>query len=164
MSEFSSSRTSFIDIKKVITFLLNIGGKCSRCFYDIKINSQTLFPYKYLQPTNVRFCHLPQKYGIHLFIFLLLSEKQILGHLIRDEFGPKYFGPGLKWAMEIMARPGHGPKPMLAFGPGRAWAKFKINGPGWARPKLVWAYGQAGPRFPWPILGPGQNILAQTHP
>ena len=55
---------------------------------------------------------------------------------IRDEFGPKFFGPGLKWAMEIMARPGHGPKPMLAFGPGRAWAKFKIDGPGWARPKF----------------------------
>ena len=54
----------------------------------------------------------------------------------RDEFGPKFFGPGLKWAMEIMARPGHGPKPMLAFGPGRAWAKFKIDGPGWARPKF----------------------------
>ena len=54
----------------------------------------------------------------------------------RDEFGPKFFGPGLKWAMEIMARPGHGPKPMLAFGPGRAWAKFKIDGPGWAGPKF----------------------------
>ena len=54
----------------------------------------------------------------------------------RDEFGPKFFGPGLKWAMEIMARPGHGPKPMSAFGPGRAWAKFKIDGPGWARPKF----------------------------
>ena len=54
----------------------------------------------------------------------------------RDEFGPKFFGPGLKWAMEILARPGHGPKSMLAFGPGRAWAKFKIDGPGWARPKF----------------------------
>ena len=42
----------------------------------------------------------------------------------RDEFGPKFFGPGLKWAMEIMARPGHVPKPMSAFGPGQAWAKF----------------------------------------
>jgi len=38
--------------------------------------------------------------------------------------------------MEIMAWPGHGPKPMSAFGPGRAWAKFKIDGPGWARPKF----------------------------
>ena len=56
--------------------------------------------------------------------------------LARDEFGPKIFGPGLKWAMEIMARPGHGPKPMSAFEPGRAWAKFKIDGPGWARPKF----------------------------
>ena len=54
----------------------------------------------------------------------------------RDEFGPKFFGPGLKWAMEIMAWPGHGPKPMLAFGPGRAWAKFKTDGPGWAGPKF----------------------------
>ena len=54
----------------------------------------------------------------------------------RDEFGPKYFGPGLKRAMEIMARPDQGPKPMLAFGPGRAWAKFKIDGPGWAGPKF----------------------------
>ena len=54
----------------------------------------------------------------------------------RDEFGPKFFGPGLKWAMEILARPGHGPKSMLAFGPGRAWAKFKIDGPGWAGPKF----------------------------
>ena len=54
----------------------------------------------------------------------------------RDEFGPKFFGPGLKWAMKIMARPGHGPKPMSAFEPGRAWAKFKIDGPGWARPKF----------------------------
>ena len=35
-----------------------------------------------------------------------------------------------------MAQPDHGPKPMLAFGPGRAWAEFKIDGPGWARPKL----------------------------
>ena len=135
VSEFSSSRTSFIDIKKVITFLLNIGGKCSRCFYDIKINSQTLFPYKYLQPTNVRFCHLPQKYGIHLFIFLLLSEKQILGHLIRDEFGPKYFGPGLKWAMEIMARPGHGP----TFGQARPAPNSKLM-------------GQAGPGQNWKLF------------
>ena len=54
----------------------------------------------------------------------------------RDEFGPKCFGPGLKWAMKIMAQPGHGPKPMMAFGPGRARAKFKIDGPGWARPKF----------------------------
>ena len=54
----------------------------------------------------------------------------------RDEFGPKFFGPGLKWAMEILARPSHGPKSMLAFGPGRAWAKLKIDGPGWARPKF----------------------------
>ena len=54
----------------------------------------------------------------------------------RDEFGPKYFGPGLKRAMEIMARPDQGPKPMLAFGPGRAWANFKIDGPGKAGPKL----------------------------
>ena len=35
-----------------------------------------------------------------------------------------------------MARPGHGPTPILAFGPGWAWAKFKIDGPGWARPIL----------------------------
>ena len=54
----------------------------------------------------------------------------------RDEFGPKISGPDLKWAMKIMARPGHGPKPMLAFGPGRALAKFKIDGPGWAGPKF----------------------------
>ena len=54
--------------------------------------------------------------------------------LFRDEFGPKFFGPGLKWAMNILAWPGHGPKSTLAFGPGRAWAKFKIDGPGWARP------------------------------
>ena len=54
----------------------------------------------------------------------------------RDEFGPKIFGPGLKWAMVILARPAHGPIPFLAFGPGQAWAKFKIDGPGWAGPKF----------------------------
>ena len=37
---------------------------------------------------------------------------------------------------QIMARPGHGPKQMLTFGPGQAWAKFKIDGPGWAGPKF----------------------------
>ena len=62
--------------------------------------------------------------------------EEVFFQATRDEFGPKFFGPGLKWAMEILARPGHGPKSMLAFGPGRAWAKFKIDGPGWARPKF----------------------------
>ena len=65
------------------------------------------------------------------------QEAQVTTCLVdRDEFGPKFFGPGLKWAMETLARPGHGPKSMLAFGPGRAWAKFKIDGPGWAGPKF----------------------------
>ena len=68
------------------------------------------------------------------------TEEQLYGILEdavvnRDEFGPKFFGPGLKWAMKILAWPGHWPKSMLAFGPGRAWAKFKIDGPGWAGPK-----------------------------
>ena len=54
----------------------------------------------------------------------------------RDEFGPNIFGPGLKWAMKIMSQPGHGPKPMLALGPCRAWAKSKFDGPGLAGPNL----------------------------
>ena len=38
--------------------------------------------------------------------------------------GKKNFGLGLKWALKIKARPGHGPKPMLAFGPGWAGPSF----------------------------------------
>ena len=77
--------------------------------------------------------------------------EQIYPIKTKDEFGPKFFGPGQKWALKIIARPGHGLKLMLAVGPGRAWAKFKIDGPGWAR------LGQAGPG--WARLGQAKIFL-----
>ena len=80
--------------------------------------------------------HQHQKGKPNLSKKIFGPEATLIQCSCRDEFGPKFFGPGLKWALEMMARPGHGPKSIFAFGPGQAWAKFKIDGPGWAGPKF----------------------------